>query len=153
MIKSTKDQLWHILWTIGTNNYPKWLSTVTKNERKEGYFCLLLIIVIRNGKIVWKYSLRHVPAEFKEKVPDVSDSLRNIGKLCNSKLKSPKFKDLCTESIEKLLKDEAATRGIKKMFLKIMQYSQETNCVGIAFLKSCRLSGDAGFFLWIFPSF
>ena len=98
-------------------------------------------------------SLRHVPAEFKEKVPDVSDSLWNIGKLCNSKLKSPKFKDLCTESIEKLLKDEAATRGIKKMFLKIMQYSQETNCVGIAFLKSCRLSGDTGFFLWIFPSF
>ena len=40
-------------------------------------------------------SLRHVPAEYKDKVLDVSDSHRNILKLCNSKLKLPKFKDLC----------------------------------------------------------
>ena len=76
-------------------------------------------------------NLRHVPAEYK--ISDVSNSCRNIGKLCISKLKSPKFKELCIESIEKLLKDKAATRGIKKMFLKITQYSQENTCVGISF--------------------
>ena len=57
-------------------------------------------------------SLRHVPAEYKDKVPDVSNSHRNIEKLCNSKLSSPKFKDLCVASIRKLLTDEAATISV-----------------------------------------
>ena len=57
-------------------------------------------------------SLRYVRAEYKDKVLDVSDSHRNIGKLFNSKLKSPKFKDLRIKSIEKLLKDETATRSV-----------------------------------------
>ena len=57
-------------------------------------------------------SLRHVPAEYKDKVPDVSDSHRDIEKLCNSKLSSPKFKDLCVASIRKLLTDEAATISV-----------------------------------------
>ena len=35
-------------------------------------------------------------------------------------------------------KPEAATRGVlqKKLFLKISQYSQENNCIGISFKKS-----------------
>ena len=36
--------------------------------------------------------LRQVWAEYKDKVPDVSDSHRNIGTSCNSKLKLPNLK-------------------------------------------------------------
>ena len=49
-------------------------------------------------------SFRYIRAEYKDKVPDVSYPRRNIGTLCNSKLKQSKFRDLCTESIEKLVK-------------------------------------------------
>ena len=51
-------------------------------------------------------SLKHDPAKYKDRVLDVSDSHRNIGTSCNSKLKLLKFKDLCIESLEKLHKDE-----------------------------------------------
>ena len=42
--------------------------------------------------MVGPLSLRPVRAEYKDKVPDVSDSHRNIGTLCNSKLKFPNLR-------------------------------------------------------------
>ena len=51
-------------------------------------------------------SLRHVWVEYKNKVPDVSDSNQNIGASCNTKLNLPEIKDLCIKSTEKLVRDE-----------------------------------------------
>ena len=51
-------------------------------------------------------SLRHIRAEYKDKKPDVSDFHPNIGVSCNTKLKLPKFEDLCIKSTGKELQDE-----------------------------------------------
>ena len=51
-------------------------------------------------------SLKQVQAEYNDKIPDVSDSHRNIGTPYNAKLKTPIFNDLCIKSVERLLKDE-----------------------------------------------
>ena len=51
-------------------------------------------------------SLRHIRAEYKDKKPDISDFHRNIGVSCNTKLKLPKFEDLCIKSTENVLQDE-----------------------------------------------
>ena len=45
-------------------------------------------------------NLRQVWAEYKDKESDVSDSHRNIGTLCNSKLKSPNLK-ICVSKLQK----------------------------------------------------
>ena len=46
-------------------------------------------------------NLRHVWAVYKEKKPDVTYLDRNIEVSRNSKLKLPKFKDLCIKSTKK----------------------------------------------------
>ena len=51
-------------------------------------------------------SLRHVRAEYKDKVPYVPDSNQNIGASCNTKLKLTEFKELCIKSTKKVVKDE-----------------------------------------------
>ena len=53
-----------------------------------------------------QYSLRHLRAEYKDKKPDVSDFHRNIEASFNSKIKSPKLKDLHIKSTENALQDE-----------------------------------------------
>ena len=55
----------------------------------------LQIPVLLQSKCISKAgfsSLRQVWAEYKDKVPDVSDSDRNIGISCNSKVKLPNLK-------------------------------------------------------------
>ena len=52
------------------------------------------------------FSILRVLSEYKYKVPDELDSNQTVGTSCNSKLKLPIFKDLCTQSTEKLVKDE-----------------------------------------------
>ena len=44
--------------------------------------------------------------EYKDKKPDMPDFHRNIEAWCNSKIKLPKYKDLCNKSFEKVLQDE-----------------------------------------------
>ena len=59
--------------------------------------------VLHWSKCIYKAgpsSLRQVWAEYKDKVPDVSDSHRNIGTSCNSKLKSPNLK-ICVSKLQK----------------------------------------------------
>ena len=55
-------------------------------------------------------SLRHVRAECKDKKPDMSNFHQNIEVWCNSKLKLPKFKDLCIKNTEKVIQDNACTQ-------------------------------------------
>ena len=44
--------------------------------------------------------------EHKDEKPDMPDFHQNIGEWCNSKIKLPKYKDLCNKSFEKVLQDE-----------------------------------------------
>ena len=53
---------------------------------------------------------------------------------------------------------EAAIEGalLKKMFLIILQYSQENTCVGVAGLEACNFIKkrlNQGAFLWILGNF
>ena len=59
--------------------------------------------VLHRSKYIYKAgpsSLRQAWAEYKDKVPDASDSHRNIGTSCNSKLKSPNLK-ICVSKLQK----------------------------------------------------
>ena len=59
--------------------------------------------VLHQSKCISKagpLGLRQVWAEYKYKVPDVSDFHRNIGTSCNSKLKLPNLK-ICVSKFQK----------------------------------------------------
>ena len=71
----------------------------TKNVSSAAPQCMCISKVVLSN-------LKHFRAEYKNKVPEKSDSYQKIGTSCHSKVKLSKFKDLCIESTVKLVKDE-----------------------------------------------
>ena len=87
-------------------------SKIQRNETENGSSNIkvpstetfqLQIPVMHQSKFISKASpssLRRVWAEYKDKVPDVSDSHRNIETSCNFKLKQPNLK-ICVSKLQK----------------------------------------------------
>ena len=55
----------------------------------------------------------------QDEKPDTPDFHQNIGEWCNSKIKLPKYKDLCDKSFEKVLQHEW-TYVAKATIIKLM---------------------------------
>ena len=61
-------------------------------------------------------SLIYVRAEYKIKVPNLSDSTQNVCTSCDWKFKKPEFKDLTIKSTKKLAKMNVCNTALLKLW-------------------------------------